>query len=456
MTDDVMVLDTSRLNAEYNRVIEGFEPRIREIHEQVHGDLERRGLMYGGKVMKTFLRPSLVTRPQIEKLEHACNVLIGAVDTMLAKVFEGSVERMGSTLGIGPEELEVVRQDPGYSTVVAINRMDGFLDGDRLTFLEFNSDSPAGIAYSDECVEVFQKTPCFAEFARSHRLTAGSARHVLLDTFRLLYQEWGQGARPLRIAIVDWKGVVTSAEFVIFQEFFERNGIPCIIADPRDAELRDGVLSFGGFEATFVYRRVIAGELLAKKDEVRPFLEAYRQRAACFVNSFRSRLADNKAIFSIFSDPALAGHFSAEERAVFDACIPWTRRVVDARTSMDGREVDLLDHARRNREDLVLKANISYGGKDVVIGWESSEGQWDEALETALRGNWVVQKRARIPEEIFPVVTDAGLTFEPRKVNINPFALGGRYGGCVCRLSTQSVINVAVGGGAIPVFVVED
>lgn len=455
MSESVTTVRTERLVAEYNEIIAGFEPQIQDIHAEVHADLEQRGLMYGGKVMRTFLRPALVTRPQIDQLRHACNVLINAVNTMLEHVFEGSVQRMGSALGIGPEELEIVQLDPGYPMVVAINRMDGFLDGDRLTFLEFNSDSPAGIAYSDECVQVFEKTPCFQEFARRHQLTTISGRHTLLETFRRIYRDWGD-SRPLRIAIVDWKGVVTSAEFVIFQEFFEKNGIPCIIADPRDAEYRDGVLSFDGFEATFVYRRVIAGELMAKKEEVRPFLEAYRHRAACFANSFRSRLADNKAIFSIFSDPALAHHFSSEERAVFDATIPWTRLLTDTRTKWNGRDVDLVEHVRSHRDDLVLKANISYGGKDVVIGWESTPAQWEQAIETALRGSWVVQQKAPIPEESFPVVTDSGLTFEPRKVNLNPFALGGSYGGCVCRLSTQSIINVAVGGGAIPVFVVED
>ena len=66
---------------------------------------------------------------------------------------------MGASLGISPEELELTVLDPGYSLQVAINRMDAFVTGDRLTFLEFNCDSPAGIAYSDELAEVLRTHP---------------------------------------------------------------------------------------------------------------------------------------------------------------------------------------------------------------------------------------------------------------------------------------------------------
>ena len=60
-----------------------------------------------------------------------------------------------------------------------------------------------------------------------------------------------------------------------------------------------------------------------------------------------------------------------------------------------------------------------------------------------------------IPEEIFPVM-DPELRFEARKVNLNPYLFGGRYAGSFVRLSTNSVINVSVGGGMAPAFVVPD
>ena len=48
------------------------------------------------------------------------------------------------------------------------------------------------------------------------------------------------------------------------------------------------------------------------------------------------------------------------------------------------------------------------------------------------------------------------LVFKPRKVNLNPYLFGGRYAGSFVRLSTNSVINVSVGGGMAPSFVLPE
>lgn len=440
--------------ADYNAILTRYAPQIGEINERVHAELKRRRILYGGAVSRTFLRPSILTTTQFAKLERACNVLIRAVNTILNNIYDGSIEKMGSSLGIAPEELEITKLDPGYELLVAINRMDAFVEGNSLTFLEFNCDSPAGIAYADELAEVLRTTPFFAEFEKRYPVRGISGRKALLDAFIRIYRQWG-GTDPMRIAIVDWKGISTSPEFDLFQAYFEQNGVPCIVADPRDAAFDGRTLTFGGAPINFVYKRVITGELLNKRDEVKPFLDAYRAKAACFANSFRSRLADNKVIFSLLTDHAFADRFSCEEREIASETIPWTRRVADTRTFVGDAEVDLLEYMRKHREELVMKPNTDYGGRNVYIGAEVESGEWDDVIEKALKGDWVIQHKVKIPEEPFPVITDEGLTFEYRKVNINPFALGGSYGGCVSRLSTESIINVSAGGGAVPLFVVE-
>jgi uncharacterized circularly permuted ATP-grasp superfamily protein len=440
--------------ADYNQILTRYAPHIREINESIHAELQRRNILYGGRVSRTFLRPSILTTKQFSKLERACNVLIHAVNTILNNIYDGSIEKMGASLGIAPEELEITRLDPGYKLIVAINRMDAFVEGDTLRFLEFNCDSPAGIAYADELGAVLRTTPFFAEFEKHYPVHSISGREALLNAFIRIYQQWG-GTEPMRIAIVDWKGIATSPEFDLFKTFFELNGVPCTVADPREAAFDGKTLSFDGVPVNFVYKRVITSELLSKRGEVEPFLESYRAKAACFANSFRSRLADNKLIFSLLTDHAYADRFSKEEREIASETIPWTRRVADTMTFVGDTEVDLLKYMRKHREELVMKPNTDYGGRNVYIGAEVDSGKWDEVIEKSLKGDWVVQHKVTIPEEPFPVITDEGLSFENRKVNINPFALGGSYGGCVSRLSTESIINVRVGGGAVPLFVVE-
>ena len=65
--------------------------------------------------------------------------------------------------------------------------------------------------------------------------------------------------------------------------------------------------------------------------------------------------------------------------------------------------------------------------------------------------SWVVQEYVDIPQEIFPMIND-DVMMKLKKVNINPFALLGKYSGTITRVSDNSVINVSAGGGLVPTF----
>jgi len=105
----------------------------------------------------------------------------------------------------------------------------------------------------------------------------------------------------------------------------------------------------------------------------------------------------------------------------------------------------------------VLKPNDAYGGKGVVLGWDTSEGDWQQAVDEALAQPSVVQVRAPIGYEEFPVVKpDGSFAVEPRLVDFDPFIFDGRYaGGCLTRLSAGGLLNVTAGGGTtVPTMIV--
>ena len=47
----------------------------------------------------------------------------------------------------------LIRLDPGFPRPLRICRLDAFLQGYDVKFLEFNADSPAGIGYTDVLYE---------------------------------------------------------------------------------------------------------------------------------------------------------------------------------------------------------------------------------------------------------------------------------------------------------------
>jgi hypothetical protein len=166
---------------------------------------------------------------------------------------------------------------------------------------------------------------------------------------------------------------------------------------------------------------------------------------------------DQKSCWEVLTDPDLTqAHFHADERQVFRRHIPWTRLLADCRTTLpDGREGDLLEYARREREHLVLKPNRAYGGSGVIIGPSSSQADWDWAVDLALvdENRWVVQQAVGLPVGEFPVL---GLDGTP---HVEPFYLvmgfcATRYGlSTLARASQKQVVNVAQRGGLCAVLI---
>ena len=142
--------------------------------------------------------------------------------------------------------------------------------------------------------------------------------------------------------------------------------------------------------------------------------------------------------------------YKRQEQAALDAHIPWTRMIEERKTLFHGQEVDLLPFALENRDRLVIKPNDEYGGKGVVIGWETDSATWEKALQTGLPENAVLQERVQIAYEDFPALTtDDQVQISQRLVDCDPFVFHGRMiGGCLTRLSTVTLLNVTAGGGA--------
>jgi uncharacterized circularly permuted ATP-grasp superfamily protein len=175
----------------------------------------------------------------------------------------------------------------------------------------------------------------------------------------------------------------------------------------------------------------------------------------CLVNPFRCKIVHKKAAFELLTDEERAGWFTGRERGVLRACVPWTRRVSDRRTTLGGESVELLEFVRVNRARLVLKPNDDYGGHGVYLGSLSTESEWDAGVETALAGDYVVQELIDLRTEEFPIFDDERWALQPMYVDTNPFLFNGRVEGAMVRLSDSPVVNVTSGGGETGFFVIE-
>ncbi len=439
--------------AAYNRLVER-DLAAAAAQAAWQGDaFARAGILFDGVPMRSFIRPHFVERPRWNVLRDSGRKLLELAARVARQVFDGDARRLCAWLGTPEAEVPWIVLDPGEPDVV-LSRLDAFSMPEGPRFIEINSDAPAGFGYGDRMAAVFEELPLFREFSRSRRVSYLPSAPRVADAIAAAWKRRGGVGVPL-VAIADWAEVRTRPDQEILRQAFEARGLRCVLADPREMEIARGRLVAQGSAVDVVYRRGVLSELVERADAVRDFMVAYRDGLALFVNSFRCHLSEDKAFFALLGDEEFQGFMSQEERRLVVRCIPWTRKLEERRTLAAGRTIDLVPHVIEHRERLVLKPAHGYGGRSVYVGDETTPRDWDKAVAAGIGRPWVVQERVAIPEEVFPVCADGGMTFEKLKVNANPFYVAGAEVGAVTRASRSSVINVSAGGGSVPTFVVE-
>lgn len=441
----------------YNDLLRAMSTsEIEGMQENFLANLSLRKASYGDRLLTRYLRPKFLTIEQMKTMRRVCTTLRNVIVKVKDAYFDDMQIQADIALTEGEQMLAAI--EPGFSRICVTSRWDSFWGEQGLKFVELNAECPAGVAYTDIMSQVYQDLPVMRRFTEKYRAEPFYVREMLLDALLFTYLNW-QGNKSPRavpnIAIVDWEDVPTYSEFELLQTYFEFHGLNTIIADPRELDYSGSRLRKGDFEIDLVYRRVLTQEFLEKLDEVQPMLQAYRDRNVCMVNSFRTKMLHKKSVFAILSDSRNAGYFSAGERRVIDAHIPWTRLISDCKTDFHGETIDLLNYISRNRENLVIKPNDEYGGKGVVIGWETSQEAWEKAVQSAQDDVWVVQEKVPLAKEVFAYYED-GLQFKELLVDLDPFLFGVNVAGFLTRLSTSSLANVTAGGGATVTFIIEE
>lgn len=424
--------------------------------EQMNAGLKKRKCFFGERPLCTVLRPNFYTPEQWAYLKSETEILLGA----FRKAHSACITDMSfrSQLDLESYEEELFSLAIGFEVPWTTSRLDSFfiLEDLSLKFVEYNAETPAGIAYDDAVADTFMELDIFKQFNEYYHTRTFPVRQGLYTSLAEAYRQWGGTNKP-NIAIVDWADVPTLNEHELCKQHFEAEGSAVVLADPRSLEYRSGKLySEHGFPIDLIYKRVLSSELIERMGIDNPIVHALRDQAVCMSNAFSAKLMAKKASFALLSDERNHSLFSAEELRAIEAHIPWTRRVSERNTHFHGRAVDLVPFIAENKDRLVLKPNDEYGGKGVVIGWETSPENWGETILSALRNPYVVQERVRIAYDDYPAFIDGQIDISPRLVDADPFVFFGRTtSGCMTRLSSSSLLNVTAGGGSIvPSFII--
>lgn len=415
---------------------------------EVKNAFARHHLKVGDDVVPMSFCPAIISAsrmgPVQKQVIHLMKIL-KRLEPMLLR------PRWLNRLGISPAEQDLIRLPAGFGLGIHVSRVDGFLgparSGDTgFRIIELNVDSPGGAAYLDACADIFMKTEVWTRFRKAHPGKTLVNGKRILNLLLKAWKLWGGIGAP-RVGIVDWITVSTVSEFDVLKRTFLKHGIETVVCDPRELEFSKGKLrDYDGKPLDLIYRRVLVEDILAHGEDARALLDAYRAGAVCLVNPFRCKPLTVKSLLSVFHEPEMAELLSPADLRFLHTIVPWTAIVEDG---------PMLERIEREQEQLVLKPADSWGGQGLYLGWEVSASTWREGIEEALKGRYVVQQRAHIPQAEFPVAVDGGWEYRNFRMDYNPYTFSTNVGTPLVRLATSDTLNIKAGGSMTVSYVLD-
>jgi hypothetical protein len=173
------------------------------------------------------------------------------------------------------------------------------------------------------------------------------------------------------------------------------------------------------------------------------------------VNSFRSEIAQKKAMFELLTDEAVTAGFPAAEKKAIREYLPWTRVVASTHTTYHDQPIDLPAFIQGNRERLVLKPNEEDGERQTFVGSQLDDSSWERAMKTALRSTYVVQEVTTPLQCTFPLHRYGSVEMKEMIVDVQPHAFLGKVDGCSTYVTPAGNNGFSTVSGLVPTFILE-
>ncbi|MDT5038442.1 MAG: hypothetical protein QOE03_3627 [Micromonosporaceae bacterium] len=402
---------------------------------------------YAASYAKLLLaRPLLIEQREMVRF---ADDLIGLFDLLVslpARCFDGDLRRYCRALGMDAPLADLIRLG-ATGRPQLYGRADAYHDGTSLKLLEFNVGSELGGIDTAQLNRAYGEVEPFGHFARHHGLTYVDTAAILADALRAAAPAQIAGPDPV-VALVEGVGGLADHEhvFLAIQEAMRPHRIDLILGElDRVSSVRDKVW-LDGRPIDVVLRYFSAGQVLADprgRDALNLLTRAHEAGRTTLFTPLEGALFATKASLALVHAPDLRAAFTPDERAVVDRIVPWTRIV--ATTSDGGAPGDqreLLDRCRAERESLILKPGIGYGGVGAVLGREVGDREWADALAGVAGRDYVVQRIVVPAAE--PVCDPYTGQLEDWRANWGVFATRDGYAGAFVRAlkaSDGSVIS---------------
>ncbi|HYW13564.1 MAG TPA: hypothetical protein VE871_16505 [Longimicrobium sp.] len=403
--------------------------------------------------------PTLVDARRVAEMERATEGVCKLIKAIPAVVFGGDLGAMATFYGYDPIVLAAVFSVRNYmNTTVA--RCDFIDTPGGLMCCEVNMASNPGGWEHGFWRERYLQHPVIMDFCAREGITPGGrdllvtfCEHMIDDALDGGVAEAG-GELNLMMAL-DRPPTDGARRHVaeVYAELLRRTGRG-VTGELWMSDTPAEELTFRGADVYMGERRVHVFYAYDMKPFPMQVLRAQLTGGIRVYNGGLTRMWLDKRNLALLSENEGLEAWTEEDRELIRDHIPWTRLVSLRTTTWRGAEVQFPGFLLDQRDDMVLKRGMGFGGKDVHVGRYLAPDAWEARVREAVEeGEWIVQERVDSRPYFYP--PRPGAAPVPHTLIWGLFCTGWRYGGGFLRMlphgAGEGVVNSARGAydGAI-------
>lgn len=386
--------------------------------------------------------PTLVGAEKLAELQQAGLAVNRLLRTVPERVFRKDWARLANFYGLERSIAEVLFRPPtGAETLMS--RGDFIATAGGLKCIEFNFGTNLGGAETTIIAGLQLATPPVARFLDGAGIEA-TFTDTMVEMFRHVIEDLrGKGilrGGSFTLAFVTRPELMAGAGH--FPPYLNRELQRTLQRMDLDLEGRVVLctyqqLTVGNVGVLLGDRRIEAVvQLVGPMAPPRIYLLSQSRRIGLYNSPVGSFLSDKRTL-ALLSQQAGSGAYTAEERALIETYVPWTRLVAPGPVDYQGETHQLAELLATHPERFVLKEAMSLGGKGVYLGRFVPREQWRATLAQALAGGrWIVQE---VQESLPYLYQNGAYGCSVHDVIWGPFVFGDRYGGTWLRMQPKSL-----------------
>jgi len=353
-----------------------------EDFKQMYKEVSGSKAIYKGAPVPFLYIPKIFTKKDIIKFNDIVINIFDIVNRMINLYLEK--EEVRAFFGFDKRLEELILMEHRYTANVPMGRFDIFYYPDGgFKFCELNTDGSSAMNEDMVLSSILSKSAIMDEISEQYEVNSFELFDTWVKEVQRIYDESGGKEETPVVAIVDFIDKSSSIEFKEFKERFDQHGFDCLIVDPRNITVNDGLMYAEDKKIDIVYRRLVTRDMMERIEEIQEFIEGLKNNKTCVIGPIKSQIVHTKRFFEALYQEEIRAYYTAEELVFIDNHIPYTKKLA---------KDDHYNEYIENKDKFILKPTDLYASKGVYAGKDHTMEEWQAILDTSLESDYMIQE----------------------------------------------------------------